>query len=172
MNYDLRQICIYIPEIHSRYYIDTNGVVYTSLAEGNKRIMIDGKKYNINHLKKDALLKLNNTNDQLLQLKDFPKYFIKNDGKILQRLWTRIDERNVVEVCLITLHGNPKGTYYRLSRLMAKVFIGNPDNLEVHHIDGNRSNNKLDNLKLLTFEEPRGNKNTIYKNHNYLKCND
>lgn len=171
MNYDIRQICNYMPEIHSRYYIDTNGVVYTSMSENTKRIMVDGIRININKLKKQLMTKLDTTNNQIINLTGFPKYFLKNDGKILQRLATRCDESGVVDVCLITLNNRTKGVRYKIHRLMAYVFIGNPGGKEIHHIDGNRANNKLDNLKLLTFEEHRG-KNNFLNNHNYLKCND
>ena len=37
---------------------------------------------------------------------------------------------------------------FLIHRLVALAFLPNPDNLPcVHHIDGNRLNNKLDNLK-------------------------
>lgn len=46
----------------------------------------------------------------------------------------------------------PKVRY--VHRLVAQTFIDNPDNKpEVHHIDSDRSNNKLDNLQWVTSKE-------------------
>lgn len=46
----------------------------------------------------------------------------------------------------------PKVGY--VHRLVAQTFIDNPDNKpEVHHIDSNRNNNKLDNLQWVTTKE-------------------
>ena len=52
MNYDLRKISDTFKSVHSRYLIDNNGVVYTSLEEENNRIMVDGKRININLFRK------------------------------------------------------------------------------------------------------------------------
>lgn len=49
---------------------------------------------------------------------------------------------------------NNKGKLFYLHRLVATAFIDNPDNKpEVHHIDSDRSNNKLDNLQWVTSKE-------------------
>lgn len=43
---------------------------------------------------------------------------------------------------------------YRLHILVAKTFIDNPENKpEVHHIDENKLNNRIDNLMWVTHEE-------------------
>lgn len=42
----------------------------------------------------------------------------------------------------------------RLHRIIAETFIPNPDNKPIiHHIDGNRFNNRADNLMWVTAEE-------------------
>ncbi len=107
MNYDIRKICDYFREVHSRYYIDTNGCIYTSMSANSIRIMIDGVRININKIKKSIVENLNMTNRLLGVIPNTGnKYFVKNDGVVLQRLSTRIDEIGAVDVCLIRVDGN------------------------------------------------------------------
>lgn len=167
MNYDIRNISQYFREVHSRYFIDTNGSVYTSLSKNTSRIVIEGEVKNIKSFKKEKANYFNNTNKLLISILDTNnKYFLMNDGTVLHRISTRIDEIGCVDVSLIRVDGsgNPLGNRYKLHRLMAGCFIGNIENKEVHHKDGNRANNKLSNLEILTFEEHRG-KGNFSKNH-------
>lgn len=167
MNYDIRNISQYFREVHSRYFIDTNGSVYTSLSKNTTRITIEGEVKNIKSFKKEKLNYFNNTNKLLISIPDTNnKYFLMNDGTVLHRLSTRVDEIGCVDVSLIRVGetGNPLGNRYKLHRLMAGCFIGDIENKEVHHKDGNRTNNKLSNLEILTFEEHRG-KGNYLKNH-------
>ena len=167
MNYDIRNICQYFREVHSRYFIDTNGVVYTSLSKNTTRIRISNDVINIKSFKKENINYFNNTNKLLIYIQNNEnKYFLMNDGTILHRLSTRIDEIGCVDVSLIRVDGtgNPLGNRYKLHRLMAGCFLGDIKGKEVHHKDGNRSNNKLSNLEILTFEEHRG-KGNYLKNH-------
>ena len=167
MNYDIRNISVYFKEVHSRYYIDTNGVVYTSMMSNTSRIMINGKYININKFKKENIDKFNNTNKLLIVVPETNnKYYLMNNGLILQRLSTRVNENGVVDVSLIRVDksGNDRGNKYKLHRLLAGCFLGDITNKEIHHKDGNRSNNKLSNLEILSFKEHRG-KNNFVKNH-------
>ena len=48
----------------------------------------------------------------------------------------------------------PQRATYTIHRLVAETFLPNPDNLpEVNHLDGNRLNNKVDNLEWCTTSE-------------------
>ena len=52
---------------------------------------------------------------------------------------------------IITLTKNKKEYNLSVHRLVANTFIPNPDNLpQVNHIDGNKMNNKVDNLEWCT----------------------
>lgn len=153
MVYDIRKVCSYFNNIHSRYYVDTNGIIYTSLSSHTNKIMIDGKYYNINGFRKSNLSIMNNTNKMLISIPFSNKYFLLNDGTILQRLYTRLDDTDRVDVSLISLDG--KCNRYKVHRIVAGVFIGDITNKEVHHIDGNHYNNKVSNLQIMITEEHR-----------------
>ena len=54
----------------------------------------------------------------------------------------------------INFRWNGKQKNKSVHRLIAEAFLSNPDNLPcVHHIDGNRLNNRLDNLKWVSEQE-------------------
>lgn len=58
------------------------------------------------------------------------------------------NEKGYVRVCLQT---TGKANKFSVHRLVMNAFSDNPsDTLEVNHIDGNPSNNKLDNLEYTT----------------------
>lgn len=167
MNYDIRNISNYFREVHSRYYIDTNGAIYTSISENTNRIMVDGSYISINKFRKNNISELNNTNKILIAIPETKnKYYLMNNGMILQRLATRKKDCGAVDVCLIRVNGgNDKGNRYLIHRLLAGCFIGEVNNMEVHHKDNNRLNNNLNNLQIMTLEEHRGFGN-FNKNHN------
>ena len=55
---------------------------------------------------------------------------------------------------------------YRVYRLVYLTFIGKiPEGMVIDHIDGNTSNNSVDNLRCVTLSQNRQNPNTAYKNY-------
>lgn len=65
-------------------------------------------------------------------------------------------------VCL--MHNGIKKSY-RVHRLVYLTFIGEiPEGMVIDHIDGNTSNNSVDNLRCVTLSQNRQNPNTAYKN--------
>lgn len=153
--YDIRRISDYFKEVHSRYYVDVNGCVYTSLSEGTNRIMINGKRINISSFRKATLPLMNTSTKALVPIPNTQGYFLLYNGKILQRLKTMINsDTNEVNVSIIRVWGGTAtGNYYLVSRLVAGCFIGEVANMEVHHIDQDRTNNKVENLEILSTEE-------------------
>jgi hypothetical protein len=54
----------------------------------------------------------------------------------------------------VHLRNNEVNVYWTVHRMVAKAFIPNPDNLPVvNHKDGNKLNNKVDNLEWATFQQ-------------------
>lgn len=68
----------------------------------------------------------------------------------------------------LNLLKNGKQKLYVVHRLVAKAFIPNPDNKpEVNHIDGNKTNNCVDNLEWVTSRE-----NTLHARKTGLHTSD
>lgn len=59
----------------------------------------------------------------------------------------------------VNLSKNGKGNTKRVHRLVANAFLGE-SNLQIDHIDGNKQNNRLDNLEYVT---PKENTNRAWK---------
>lgn len=76
------------------------------------------------------------------RVKSFYRY---SNGKIIQCL--DID-------CFGYMRVRIKGKHYKIHRLVAETFIPNPENKrEVNHKDGNKLNNRADNLEWATRSE-------------------
>ncbi len=89
-------------------------------------------------------------------IEDFPSYEVSNYGEIRNKKTNRIlkawsTERGYPRVDLCK-DGNKKP--YRIHRLVAKHFVPNPQNKTyVNHKDGNKKNNKANNLEWCTAKE-------------------
>lgn len=102
------------------------------------------------------------------EIKDEHNVYISNKGRIKQNIkhdeWKLLNLHNTNDY--ITAIINHK-TYY-LHRLIAENFIidkpVNYKELDVDHIDGNKSNNDVNNLRFCTHYENMQNKNTKYNN--------
>jgi len=105
------------------------------------------------------------------EIPNFPNYLIYRDG----RVWN-IKRGIFMKTCLrrgyeaICLSQNKKNKCMSLHRLLAIIYIPNPDNKPcVDHIDRNRQNNNLDNLRWATYKENTLNRKITGKiKHRYI----
>ena len=101
-------------------------------------------------------------------IEDFSNYQISNFGRVKSKeRITNVGIKNVKQITRkekilkplkitkgylgIRLYNNLNVKTFKIHRLVAKYFIPNPNNLsQVNHIDGNKTNNKVDNLEWCT----------------------
>jgi hypothetical protein len=103
-------------------------------------------------------------------IKDFENYLITKDGDIYRNITYRklkcsIDKNGYLKIRLLNKSGR-KSMF--LHRLLAIQFIPNPLNKPfINHIDGNKSNNKLNNLEWCTHKENMKHAwdNNLYKDY-------
>lgn len=89
-------------------------------------------------------------------------YEISDKGRVRNRNKIMSQYKNESGM-YIRLYKNKKSKLHKVHRLVAKTFIENPENKKtVNHIDGNRWNNKLENLEWATISE------NVKHSHEYL----
>lgn len=90
-----------------------------------------------------------------IKIKDFENFSISETGIVYDINNDEVySERSTpLGYVRITLKGKTESRRFLLHRLIADTFIGCVLNLDVHHIDGNKLNNNIDNLMVLTRSE-------------------
>ena len=81
--------------------------------------------------------KQNNSKLQYVEPKEIARYVNSKNGYVYVQLWNNATYKNI-----------------RLHKLVAQNFIPNKDNkLQINHIDGNKQNNRVDNLEWANDKE-------------------
>jgi hypothetical protein len=103
---------------------------------------------------------------------EFPHYIISKDGivwsnkKRKQRLNPSINKDGY---CYLTLRGGERKYYRTIHRLVLETFIGpRPQKMQCRHLNGNRTDNRLENLRWGTSKENEADKRR-HKTHSSLK---
>lgn len=94
-------------------------------------------------------------------IKGFEDYQIDRDGNVMGIRFKRFLKpgKNTHGYLCVNLYKDKKPTFCPIHRLLALQFIPNPDNLPcVDHIDRNRQNNSLENLRWVTISQNVRNK--------------
>lgn len=103
---------------------------------------------------------------------DFPNYEISNHGNVRNLITGRILITTVNNAGYLRLHLSNKGlrkTFF-IHRLVAIAFIDNPLNKkQVDHIDNNKTNNSLTNLRWATQNENQYNRPIDIKNRSGVR---
>lgn len=103
--------------------------------------------------------------DEWQQVCGFEKYLINREGQIVNKSTHKLlcfAERN--GYLRVTLVQNNKSHTLSVHRLVYETFVGLiPEKMFIDHIDGNRANNKLENLRLVSHSENM--KNSMANGH-------
>lgn len=95
------------------------------------------------------------------QIKEFPRYYISSNGRVKSFVRSKeiiLKPTNTnAGYQIIKLYNKniePKEKTIRLHRLVAQYFVkGFSAEIEVHHINGNRKDNRAENLQCLTRQQ-------------------
>ena len=96
-----------------------------------------------------------------MEIIDYPNYLIYEDGLVFSQKYNKFlkeqDNRDGYKRICLCKDGKQK--HFLIHRLIAIHYIPNPDNLkEVDHINRDKSDNRLENLRWVTRSENEQNK--------------
>lgn len=92
---------------------------------------------------------------------DYPDYMVSNLGNVKKLNYRKSGKEKILKhiedrygYMTVNLYKNNKLKHFTIHKLVATHFINNPENKpQVNHIDGNKKNNRLDNLEWVTNKE-------------------
>lgn len=97
-------------------------------------------------------------NIKKIQIKDYPKYYVNRDGDVfstwkgkMNKLSAYKDKSGYPGVRLFK--ESKEGKMFRVHRIVADTFLGHEPGKQIDHIDGDKANNNVDNLRWVTQKE-------------------
>lgn len=88
------------------------------------------------------------------QVKDYPKYKINQSGQVVNtktgHSMSWVDNGKGYKMVKLYSEEKPKGRFCLVHRLVMSTFNPISEQMDVNHIDGNKSNNLLQNLEWVT----------------------
>lgn len=142
--------------------INGNKEDISAMIIGAERYALGRRTYNLKEIWKDiagyeGLYQVSNTGE----IKSL-KFNHSNKEKIIK------GNKESLGYLVVTLYKDGNRKNFKIHRLVAETFISNPKNLpQVNHIDGNKQNNRIDNLEWCTASE-----NTIHAHKSGLANSD
>lgn len=101
-------------------------------------------------------------------------YRISNYGKVTKKNSDKLQKMNTNEFGYVMCSVKFKDGFYARSvhRAVAYAFLGDTyrKGLEVNHIDGNKENNRVDNLEWVTKSENQQHESRVLQNRNGENC--
>ena len=110
--------------------------------------------------------------EEFRQIKNFENYEISNKGNVINKITNKILKSHVDTsgYYIVKLSKNNMKKTFRLHRLIAIAFVDNPENKQcVDHINNNRIDNSIDNLRWATKQENSQNQKLSIKNTSGFK---
>jgi len=103
---------------------------------------------------------ITNSPEEWRQVPDMPGVYVSSSGRV---------KKNGKILKQLTQDGYKTVLRKRVHRLVAMAFLPNPDGLPVvNHIDGNRSNNNVDNLEWMSYKD--NTKHACYVLNNHMRA--
>ena len=87
------------------------------------------------------------------QIEDYPNYSVTKEGRVINTKTGRVlkTDTNSCGYLRVTLCKDNKPKKFFIHRLVAQELLENPDDFpQVNHIDGNKTNNTVENLEWCT----------------------
>ena len=99
----------------------------------------------------------------IVEIPDFPKYFVSTNGDVYSEKYGDMRKLKPVDngygYFFVILCKNEKKHRKKIHRIVAETFLCNPKNKkQVDHINGERQDNRLKNLRWVTHSENQKNK--------------